>query len=193
MNATTDQARLPLNENLVENPLQKETFRFRPGDSSPEALRFDFEVGPGGGMEMLHQHLHQRETFRCISGRLTVLLGDGERTLEPGQEVVIEAGQTHGFVNRGDEPVVCDVAYLPAGRNEDWLKIITAVQRVTGKEAGVLDLAPFILDVGLFIVGPPIWAQRLLFGVLRPIAKLLGRDKAALAAAATVYGRPFTW
>lgn len=184
---------IALAESVVVNARTKERFEFDRARSSDAALWFSFAVGPGGGIPMRHVHEHQRETFRCLSGELTVHLAGGDRALKPGDELHIAPGEVHAFVNRGAVDAVCEVAYFPAGRNEAWLKVVNAFERVHGREPGLLDIAPFILDVEIFIVGPPRWAQVALFKLLKPLAVALGRDRAALAAAAAVYGRPFTW
>ncbi len=79
--------------------------------------------------------------------------------------------------------------YRPAGRNEAWLKVVNARTFLEGTEPGMLDLAPFINDVDMYIKGPPIWVQRALFAV----AVLLGRKRAALDAVQKVYGQPLEW
>lgn len=180
-------------ENVVELERSKERFVFRDAEKTADVLPFDFVVGPGGGMALAHLHLHQHEIFRCVSGALTVHLKDGPRILEPGQSVDLPPGTVHSFSNDGAVDAVCHVEYRPAGRNEDWLKIMSALERKLGRQPGMLDIAPFILDVGMYVDGPPPWMQRALFSVLRVVAIALGRKKAALEAAAEVYGRPFTW
>ena len=58
----------------------------------------------------------------------------------------------------------------------------------------MLDIAPFINDVDIYIDGPPVWVQRALFGlVLRPVALLLGRKRWLLERAREAYGRPVDW
>lgn len=99
----------------------------------------------------------------------------------------------HAFCNRGTVDAVCDVEYRPAGRNEAWLKLVNAIEKKSGREAGLLDIAPFILDVGIYIDGPPAWLQRALFSVVKLVAVALGKRAAGLAAASAVYGRPFHW
>lgn len=184
---------LPLSRDLIVNERQREIFRFRREDCTPESLKFDFRVGPGGGMEGLHKHATQDEHFRCVSGELTVLLVDGEMVLRAGDEHTIKAGTSHAFVNRGDVEVVCDVSYDPPGRNEDFLKVLNAVEIVNGRQPSFLEVAPFIGDSGMFIEGPPIWLQRILFGALSIFATVFGYRRRAIAAMEEVYGEPFTW
>lgn len=179
-------------ENVAFNTRTGERFEFHP-DSTDEELRFELVTAPGGGIEELHQHVVQSETFRCVSGELTVLLADGERTLAPGESIDLPAGAAHGFVNRGDVNSVCEVAYRPAGKNEDWLKLVSAIEHVRGRQPGLFDLVPFIGDVGIYLAAMPVWLQRVLFSALKGPAVLIGKRRAGLAATAKVYGRPLTW
>lgn len=182
-----------LPENVVEVERTKERFVFCEEAKSADVLPFDFIVGSGGGVPLRHFHLHQHETFRCVSGELTVHLKDGDRVLKAGESIDLPPGTIHALSNDGSIEVVCEVEYRPAGRNEDFLKIMSALERKLGREPGMLDIAPFILDVGIYIEGPPPWLQKALFIPLRWIAITLGRKKAALDAAAELYGRPFSW
>jgi mannose-6-phosphate isomerase-like protein (cupin superfamily) len=184
-----------LEKNVAENPAGGERFVFTTSgrDNGGAFVRFDFFTAPTGGVPLVHRHIKQEEVFRCVRGKLTMNV-DGKATiLEPGMEVSIPKGVPHSFTNPYDEECFCVVDYRPAGRNEDWFKVLGAMVKLTGKEPGLLDLAPFILDVDIYISGPPIWVQKALFMVLRPVSIALGRKKKLLAMASEVYGRPFTW
>lgn len=182
-----------LPENVVENERTGERIVFREPVGGGVVLPFDFVVRPAGGVAMRHFHANQRELFRCQSGELTVHLEKGDRVLRAGEELELSPGMMHAFTNRGSVDAVCYVEYRPAGRNEAWLKLINAIERKLGREPGLLDLAPFIGDVGIYIEGPPVWAQRAMFAGLRVVATLLGKKRAGLAAASELYGRPFAW
>jgi quercetin dioxygenase-like cupin family protein len=188
---TADPVRLPGNESI--NQANKERFVFRRDPAGDDVLPFEFTCGPGGGVRIRHMHMHQSEVFRGVSGQLTVLLDGEERTLGPGDVIEIPAGAAHGFVNDGDVDAVCDVEYRPAGRNEAWLKLTNAIERVHGRPPGMLEIAPFALDVGMYIAGPPIWTQRVLFGALKWVALALGKERVGLEAMERVYGEPFEW
>lgn len=178
-------------KHVVENARFGERFVF--GPPTEGAFNFDFFVAPKSGMPMLHTHARQSEVFRCRRGELTVLLDGGAKVLRAGEELSLTPGTLHAFENRGDAEVECEVSYEPPGRSREWLMLMNALERATGREPGLLDMAPFILDVDIFIKGPPVWAQRALFGALRPIAGLLGRRERALRVAAEAYGPDFRW
>ena len=170
-----------------------ERFVFRSPPEETDRLAFDFSVAPGGGVPHRHQHARQSETFWCRSGTLDVEVSGELRRLGPGEELTLPAGTVHSLVNQGDEEVHCEVEYRPAGRNREWFQLIAANTERLGREPSLLDLAPFIADVDLYLPGP-VWLQRAVFrGVLGPLGILLGRRRRMLACATEAYGRPFTW
>lgn len=182
-----------IRDGVVEIPLRHERIVFKEAPPGEDVCPFEFTLGKAGSVPLLHCHSRQDEIFRCRHGVLTIDLPGGRRTVGPGEELVVAAGTIHALYNDGDEQAVCDVEYRPAGRSREWLEISSAVMNESGKDLGLLDVAPFILDVGFFIAGPPRWLQTALFWVLRPVAIALGKKRAALRAAEEHYGRPFTW
>lgn len=175
-------------------PLTGERFVYRPPSGSADRFEFDFFVAPGGGVEREHRHLHQTETFRCLAGTLTVTLDGEVRAIGPGETLVIEPGTAHTLRNRGDEELHCEVAYEPAGRNREWFQLLSGYTRRYGKEPGLLDLGPFIGDVGIYITGPPVAVQNILYRwVARPLGIVLGRRRRMLAAAREAFGPSFGW
>lgn len=170
-----------------------ERFVLRSSPQDTDRLTFDFYVAPGGGVPDRHQHARQSEAFRCLSGTLDVEVAGEERRLRPGDEIVLPAGTVHRLVNQGEEEVHCEVEYRPAGRNREWFQLVAANTARLGREPGLLDLAPFLPDVDIYLPGP-VWPQRILLRrVLRPLAIALGRRRRMLACASEAYGRTFMW
>jgi mannose-6-phosphate isomerase-like protein (cupin superfamily) len=175
-------------------PLSGERFVFRSPRSQLDRFEFDFFVEAAGGVEREHRHLDQTETFRCRSGTLSVTLDGEPCVVGPGETLVIEPGVAHTLRNEGATEVHCHVDYSPAGRNREWFQMIGAYTRRYGREPGLLDLGPFIGEVGIYISGPPIVVQRLLFRwVMRPLGIVLGRRRRMLTAARQEFGPSFAW
>lgn len=166
-------------------------FRSDPADTT--ALRFDFTVAPGGGVEHNHHHLHQEEIFRCRSGALDVVVDGTTTRLTAGSEATIAPGSFHTLLNRGRVDAVCDVEYRPAGRNREWFQLLAAYIDKHGREPGLFHLSPFIGDVGIFIEGPSVRMQKLAVAMLKPLAILTGRRRRMLRIASEFYGEPFVW
>lgn len=180
-------------ENRISFPTSGEHFEFRSPPEDRERFVFGFVVDPGGGVPLRHQHLRQEEVYRCQEGQLHVTIGASEHVLGPGMEATVPAGAVHSLGNRGETPVRCEVEYRPAGRNREWFQLHAAFIAAMGREPGLLDLAPFIGDVGIFIEGPPVPVQKALFAALKPVAIVLGRRRRMLRLASQHFGRRFTW
>ena len=63
-----------------------------------------FVDAPPGRGPSLHRHPYV-EILITQEGHATLLLGDEQREVGPGEIVVVPAGQWHGFVNSGDGPL----------------------------------------------------------------------------------------
>jgi quercetin dioxygenase-like cupin family protein len=180
-------------ETEFDFPVTGEHFALTSDPSDHSRLAFEFRVDPGGGVPQNHRHCGQREVMHCRSGELDITVDGTSLTLREGDTVELEAGVLHTLVNRSHDQVCCDVEYQPAGRNREWFQLIAAAQYRTGREPGLLDLAPFVGDVDILLAGPATPQRFVLRWVLRPISNLLGRRRKMLAIATEVYGREFAW
>lgn len=191
-NTTTTVRTLSADEAVF--PVTKERFRFTSPADDPREFGFDFFVEPGGEVAVTHCHPHQSETMRGRAGVLTVTIDGEDHALGAGDEMVIPAGAFHGFRNDGEVEAACEVVYDPAGRNRQWFQLISAYEAHRNREPSLLDLAPFIGAVGVYIEGPPIALQRyLVFPVAKLLAIVTGRRRRMFRYAAAVYGEAFAW
>jgi hypothetical protein len=98
----------------------------------------------------------------------------------PGDTILAPAGVPHNWWNASDREVVVRVEVRPAARFEACiLNAFGLAQdgKVNAKGMpGLLQLAVFAreFDDVIRFTRPPRWVQRLLFGVLAPVARLLG-------------------
>lgn len=171
-----------------------EHFEFLSDPADESRLVFDFVVDPGGGVPLRHLHRRQEEVYRCRAGQLDITVGDELHVLSPGQDLTVPAGAVHSLANHGPEPVRCEVEYRPAGRNRQWFQIQGAYMEAQGREPRLLDLAPFIGDVEVYVERPSVPVQRALFAaVLKPLAILTGRRRRMLRLARARFGDGFEW
>jgi mannose-6-phosphate isomerase-like protein (cupin superfamily) len=63
-----------------------------------------FVNAPPGRGPSLHKHDYD-EVFITLEGQATVVAGDEERVVGPGDVAIIPAGTPHKFVNSGDGPL----------------------------------------------------------------------------------------
>jgi mannose-6-phosphate isomerase-like protein (cupin superfamily) len=137
-------------------------------------------LDPGAPGPRMHVHDRFAERFHVKSGRVQLDLPDGAKLLTAGEEHLVSPGTPHRFSNPTSDPAVV----------EGPLTMAYALPRRFGlflqQAYGYFDEAPATPMRALFqmsfwspeydvwMPGPPIVAQRLVFALVRPVAALLG-------------------
>jgi mannose-6-phosphate isomerase-like protein (cupin superfamily) len=157
-------------------------FRKTTRDTDGELLQMDWIGRTGWKAGPAHVHSFQQERFEVISGTLGSHVAGTERTLKPGEEVVVPAGIAHTAWNAGEEEVHALVELRPASvRSETMLETVFGLAH-DGKlsKAGIprnpLRLALIVHDYEdqIYLASPPLAVQRVLFGTLAKVGRLLG-------------------
>lgn len=167
---------------VIENPAtgEKIIFRRTANETGGELLQFDMHVTPGGFVPAAHVHPGQTERFVLEKGALRLRKDGEERSYEAGEQAVVPPGTPHIWQNAGDDELRMRVDFTPAGHFDDFLTSLFALVR-DGKtdEKGMpnpLQLAAMMRKYGDVIrpASPPCIVQKVLFGLLSPIAHRLG-------------------
>jgi quercetin dioxygenase-like cupin family protein len=87
----------------------------------------EFSLAPGLLGARPHVHHGHDEYFYVLENELTVHNGDGELTVGPGSLLAALRGTPHGFRNAGDRPVRGLCLYTPAGYEDYFRQVHTAV------------------------------------------------------------------
>ena len=66
-----------------------------------------------GQSQAPHTHDDEDKVYVVLEGEGTILVGEEETGVEPGQAVLAEAGVPHGVVNEGPDRLVCLVFMAP--------------------------------------------------------------------------------
>jgi quercetin dioxygenase-like cupin family protein len=150
-------------------------------DSKGELMKFKFWCRPGGEGPPLHYHPVQSESFEVVSGELSVTCDGEKRILKKGEKFTAKANSAHKWANEGSEEVVAIFEFRPALRTEDFLETLYAldVQGKCNKKTGLPGTLQFFAILNeyygeLFVVGPPIAAQKIMAKVVGGFAKLIG-------------------
>ncbi|GAB3823759.1 cupin domain-containing protein [Hymenobacter jeollabukensis] len=178
----------------IENPFTGQSLHFltTARQTGGTALVLQSSWRGQGSEPAPHYHPAQEELFEVLQGQLTVRL-DGElRHLRAGEQLRIRPGQVHSMWNEVDERATARWTTRPALRTEDLLETVFSLA-----QAGLVkaDGAPGLLQAAVLLPAydqefrlarPPRWVQRVVFGLLRPLARLIGL-KATYSA-----GQPWT-
>jgi mannose-6-phosphate isomerase-like protein (cupin superfamily) len=169
----------------ILNAYNKETFVFTHPWEEGTSSRMDVVLGKGGsggGNAIPHIHPETDEIFTVNSGRVMVMVDGQEHFASEGQSITVPKGASHFFRNAFDGDTHLTVTFVTA---QQHLRFFLNLARWTSecpgyfKADGSVKLLPIALGLHafrdhLYIAGPPVLVQKLLFAVLAPVARLLG-------------------
>jgi quercetin dioxygenase-like cupin family protein len=167
---------------VFENPMTGEFGYVRLGteETNGELLVSDLRVHPGGAVLGAHIHPTIDERFTVLKGRIGYMLGDRKGVLQAGESADLPRGIAHDWWNAGDEEARVIVEVRPARRFEQMvITLFSLAQEGKTNQKGIpnpLQMAVIAQEFGDVVqfLSPPPWAQRLLFGLLAPIGRMLG-------------------
>jgi quercetin dioxygenase-like cupin family protein len=164
---------------VIENPVSgEERIVFTKTAQQTGGEVFGLEVfiraGAPGTPEMVHPL--QDESFELLSGSLDFYIRGQERRLEAGESLLIPKGTPHNWWNASNEQAHALVELKPALRSEGLFANIYGLSSENGSLPNLLQLAVLInehFDEG-HLTKPPLLVQKVMFGVLAPVGRLLG-------------------
>lgn len=128
-----------------------------------------------------HFHPSQEERFVILDGAMRAVVGGVARELGVGASMVVAAGEVHSMWNPGPASARVSWEVRPALRTQDFFEVVFALAARGRVDAlgvpGLLDLALLMphFRPEIEVTRPKASVQRLVFGVLGPLARLLGR------------------
>ena len=167
---------------VIENSVTGERAVVRLGteETGGELLVVEVFVDPGGAVTGGHVHPVIEEYFTVVSGRVGFRLDGRESIAEPGRRLHVPAGMAHDWWNAGEEEACIVVEISPAERFEVMIANLFGLARDgrTNSEGmpNLLQAALFASEFEdvLYFTRPPRAVQKMLFGILAPVARLLG-------------------
>jgi quercetin dioxygenase-like cupin family protein len=161
-----------------------ETFIFvkTNADTQGELLVIDMEIAPGGGATAapVHNHPKSEERFSITQGTIKLLLNGRESIHGAGEMLVIPAGEPHTWWNIGDDELHFRLEFEPASNMEYLFESLCGLsqQGLVNKNG---QISPLVMAVGLnqfpdamYIAGPPVWLQKMMFKVLAFVGRMVG-------------------
>ena len=150
-------------------------------DSKGELLKAELWCRPGGEGPPLHYHPVQSESFEIVKGELSLICNGEKRILKKGEKFTVKPNSAHKWGNEGSEELIAIVELRPAMKTEFFLETVYSldVQGKTNKKTGLPGTLQFAAILNeyygeLFVVGPPIPAQKFMAKVVGGFAKLIG-------------------
>src|SRR5215211_9080538 len=148
-------------------------------DTNGELLQLDDVMNGGGRVPIEHVHPYMEERFKILSGTARLSMRGQERDVGAGETVMVPAGTPHVWGNPSEEELHVIVELRPALKMEEWFETVFGLQRDSKADPenglpNLLQLALIAREYEFYLARPPLFVQRVLFGLLAPIGKLLG-------------------
>ena len=147
-------------------------------DSGGELVRIEDTAAPGPSRRPMSAHPAQRERFEVLSGTLGLTVDGKHHLLGPGDSFVVEPGARHLPRNAGDGELRFRAEMRPAGRFEEFLAEITAVNNTEREGLAYLLTVARVIKRFPDVEHPtplPRALDRALFAILAAAGKLLGQ------------------
>jgi quercetin dioxygenase-like cupin family protein len=169
---------------MIFNPVtgQRMIFRQTAQETNGRLVQIDEYLPADGQVDVEHLHPLQEETFRVITGTLKFIVDGREIVAKDGETVVVPAGTPHAFGNIGEGEALVRTELRPALNMEGFFESYFGLAQ-DGKlnpQTKTPDLLQTALTMHAFrremrLAAIPAMVQRLLFGTLAPIGRLMGR------------------
>ena len=144
-------------------------------------LRIEALVEPRGFAAAEHVHPKQDERFEILSGAFRYRVDGVEREAGPGEVVEIPKGSPHVWENAGGEDLHMILEFRPALGTEEFFKSYFGLGQdgMTDPKTGLPNLIRMAVLLQEFrdeihLAKPPLLVQRILFGTLALVGRLLG-------------------
>ena len=168
----------------LRNAFNRETFIFSGGLDNPDpAMDVVLEEGgSGGGNALVHVHPGAAETFVVRSGRLRIVIDGKETFVDAGGTATVPKGRPHYFTNAHTGTTQATVSFEPPQRHVHFFIDFATLTEKRPQwfsprgDPKLLLIAAFLhrYKGHLYLAGPPVFVQKLLFALLAPIARLMG-------------------
>jgi mannose-6-phosphate isomerase-like protein (cupin superfamily) len=172
-----------LNRTIV-NPYNGErvTFLTTSQETNGEFLRAKVELPASALGPPLVFHLAFSETFEVLEGQLDVIIGgkNNHRVLTAGEKALVPVNTLHRFWNSSHAPSVFMIEVRPASRFEELMRTLFGLVHdgkvKSGMPNNIWEFALFTILSESYIQGPPVFLQKVIFGLLARIARMKGYD-----------------
>jgi quercetin dioxygenase-like cupin family protein len=167
---------------IYENRVQGDRFCVREGgeDTGGERLVGDLYIRPGGAIAGKHVHSYITERFEVVAGTVGFHVDGRDELAHAGEQVEVPPGAVHAWWNAGEDEAHVLVDIRPAARFELMVQNLYGLANDGKSNAkGVPRLLPLALFAREFrregeFIRPPRIVQRLVFGLLAPLARARG-------------------
>jgi mannose-6-phosphate isomerase-like protein (cupin superfamily) len=138
---------------------QKITFLKTGPETGGELLEVEIDAGPDSKPPVDHFHRVQEESFEILEGQVQFRIAGEQRTVGPGEPVVIPPGVAHVWWNSASGRLRMRCRFRPAGEMEDFWRVVFGLAR-EGRTRGGVPHPPPLMGLVLNRYGDSTWPAR---------------------------------
>jgi quercetin dioxygenase-like cupin family protein len=166
----------------IENTMtgERAVFRSTRYETGGRLLEADYFLRAGGYVAAAHVHPLQEETFEVLEGSVKIKIGGRDVVAHPGRTYVVLPGVSHQIVNHTAADAHLYSTMRPAMRCDEVLETMWGLASEGRTNArGIPNLLQAAVSGvefrgELYLAGPPLWLQRLVFRMLAPLGRARG-------------------
>lgn len=167
---------------IIRNPLSGQEIRFlqTASDTGGALLEMESSYSPGSVEPPSHIHPVQTEHFRIESGEMSVRINGSVQILRAGDTLEVPPNTPHAMWNHGHQQATINWQVRPALNMEHFFETFMGLA-TDGKTKpnGMPDMLQISMLMRRFsgvirMVKPSYPVQRIVFGILSPVAWMLG-------------------
>ncbi len=167
---------------IIRNPFTGQEIRFlqTAADTAGTLLEMESTYTPGSVEPPMHYHPVQTEHFEILTGEMSVKIHGATRVLKVGDTLEIPPNTPHAMWNHGTISATINWQARPALNMEEFFETLMGLA-ADGKTKpngmpGLLQISMLMKRFSgvIRMIKPSFPVQRVVFGVLSPIARLLG-------------------
>lgn len=168
---------------VIESPATGErlTFLDTYESSNGEIVRAEIVMQPSGYVIRSHTHPKQQERFEVLEGTLGVSIRKQVQIAQPGEEVIVPAGEPHRYWNEGSGALKVLYENTPGTRAQERFLETYYGLSADGKMSptgwiGLLQGLALVAETKEYLrpTNPPPWLQDILIVVLGPLIRWRG-------------------
>lgn len=163
---------------VLRNPVTGETMKVL--ESNRDVFKIEYNLRQGGAVPTAHYHPWQEQIISVLEGELHCRVGKETVILRAGESARIPPGTTHTQWNPTETEVVAIEELRPALRTHNLFRVLFALARDGRTDSKGLP-KPLIGAAFISVFNeegtPSSIRLRLLFGLLKPLSRLLGYER----------------
>lgn len=177
-------------DTLTNRSGEQIVFRRTTAETGGELLEVEVLYRPNATPPPAHYHPSQEERFEVLQGAIQTRIGGVTRTYLPGERFTVPPGVSHQMHSSGAEPGRMRWEIRPALNTEAFFETLWGLAQDGKTNANGV---PNLLQLAVILQAhrpefrlssPPYPVQRVLWGILAPLGRLLGYSASYQPAAA---------